>query len=131
MTTLHHVAYSIAPNTLETVFEVFGHLGCTMSYREKGARWCLVEQEGVSIKIQLIETADVPVYDRGVRTNTHIAFISDEPRKVLEIVRTWTHTRGVSFREGGWSERELWFDLPDVFKNFVVEVMHTSVVEGG
>jgi hypothetical protein len=30
---------------------------------------------------------------------------------------------------GGWSEKELWFDLPDVFTNFVIEIMHTSIVE--
>jgi len=30
---------------------------------------------------------------------------------------------------GQWSERELWIDLPEVFLDFVIEVMDTSVLD--
>jgi len=55
--------------------------------------------------------------------------LSDTPKEDIDEVRLWAEKKGVEFVQGGWSDKELWFDLPEVFTNFVIEVMHTSVVE--
>ena len=127
-TKLHHFAYNIKPNSLELVLEVLGKLGCTLSYREKDARWCMVEQKLIPIDIQIIETGDqsIPIKKK---INTHIAFLSANPKKDIEKIRKWAENKNIKFRQGGWSDKESWFDLPDIFINFVIEIMHTSVVE--
>ena len=125
---LHHFAYNIKPNKLELVLELLEKLGCTLSYREENARWCMVEQKPIPIDIQIIETADqqVPIEKK---TSTHIAFLSDTPKEDIEEIKQWLDKKGVNFKQGGWSDKELWFDLPDIFINFVIEIMHTSVAE--
>ncbi|MEA3429954.1 MAG: hypothetical protein U9R08_01640 [Nanoarchaeota archaeon] len=125
---LHHFAYNITPNSLELVLELLDRLGCTLVYREGSARWCMVQQKPISIDIQIIETKDKPVLIEK-KINTHIAFLSDTPKADIEEIKQWSNDKGVKFRQGGWSDKELWFDLPDAFVNFVIEIMHTSVVE--
>jgi len=76
--TLHHFAYNLRPNTLEFAIELFKKLGCTLSYRQKDARWCLIEQKPKPIDIQLIKTKDKTISTK-IKVNTHIAFLSDSP----------------------------------------------------
>lgn len=125
---LHHFAYNTRPNSLELVLELLEKLGCTIAYREKQARWCMIEQKPTPINIQMIETKDQPVPIEK-KVNTHIAFLSDSPKKDIEEIKQWLEAKNVNFRQGGWSDKELWFDLPDVFINFVIEIMHTSIIE--
>ena len=125
---LHHFAYNIRPDSLEFVIELFEKLGCTLGYREENARWCMIIQKPIPVTIQLIETKDQPIsIERKI--NTHIAFLSETPKEKIEEIKQWLEKRDIDFRQGGWSDKELWFDLPDVFINFVIEVMHTSIVE--
>ena len=124
---LHHFAYNILPNTLENVLELFEKLGCSLDYREEGARWCMINQKPIPINIQIIETNDNPVPIEK-KINTHIAFLSDTPKEDIEEIKKWAEGKGIEFRQGGWSDKELWFDFPKVFINFVVEIMHTSIV---
>jgi hypothetical protein len=44
-------------------------------------------------------------------------------------VKKWAESKNIRFREGGWSEIERYFDLPDLFINSVIEIMHNSVDE--
>jgi hypothetical protein len=125
---LHHFAYNVTPNKLELVLEFLKKLGCTLAYREKNARWCLIKQKPIPINIQIIETKDKPIPIKK-KINTHIAFLSDNPKKDIEVIKKWSKIKGIKFRQGGWSNRELWFDLPEIFINFVIEIMHTSIVE--
>ena len=125
---LHHFAYNITPNSLELVLELLEKLGCTLAFREENARWCMIQQKPIPIDIQMIETKDKPIPIEK-KTNTHIAFLSDTPKEDIEEIKRWLEDRGVKFRQGGWSDKELWFDLPDVFVNFVIEIIHTSIIE--
>ena len=125
---LHHFAYNITPNNLELVIELFEELGCELAYKEKNARWCMIAQKSIPIDIQIIETKDSPTPIKK-KVNTHVAFLSDRPKEDVEKIKQWAKNKDVKFKQGGWSDKELWFDLPDLFVNFVIEIMHTSVVK--
>jgi len=125
---LHHFAYNIRPDSLELVLELLEKLGCTLTYRKGSERWCIMQQKPIPIGIQLIETKDKPIPTEK-KINTHIAFLSDTPKEDIEEIKKWCEEKDIEFKQGGWSDKELWFDLPDVFVNFVVEIMHTSVVD--
>ena len=125
---LHHVSYNIAPNSLESVLELLKKLGCSLTHREKNARWCMIQQTPNPINIQIIETKDQPIPIEK-KTNTHIAFLSDTPKEDIKKIKQWSKENNINFRQGGWSDKELWFDLPNVFINFVIEIMHTSIAE--
>ncbi|MFC1644714.1 hypothetical protein ACFL08_01655 [Patescibacteria group bacterium] len=127
-TTLHHFAYTITPGSLELVLELFEKMGCELAYREGDARWCLIWQKKIPIDIQIIETED-EVAPTEIKTSTHIAFVSEDPRGDIDEIEAWTRENEVGFIRGGWSEKELWFDLPDIFGNFVVEIMKPPVAE--
>jgi hypothetical protein len=88
----------------------------------------MFEQQPTPIDIQIIEIHD-PIVPLKRKINTHIGFISDTPKEDIQEIKKWCKTQKIRCRDGGWSEKELWFDLPDIFCNFVIEIMHTSVVE--
>lgn len=123
-TTLHHFAYNISPNSLELVMKLFEKLGLVMCYRDGDARWCILEQAEIPVSMQVIETDDQIIEPIEKKMNTHVAFFSDSPAKDVDEIEKWCNEQGIKFRRGGWSEKELWFDLPDIFVNFVVEVMN-------
>ncbi|MCK4592390.1 hypothetical protein KAT63_03045 [Candidatus Parcubacteria bacterium] len=125
---LHHFAYNIAPNSLELVLELLEKLGCTLVYREENARWCMIQQKPIPINIQMIETKDKPISIEK-KINTHVAFLSDTPKEDIEEIKQWSEDKSIKFRQDGWSNKELWFDLPDVFVNFVIEIIHTSIIK--
>ena len=126
--TLHHFAYNIKPNSLELIIELFKIFNCTISYRRKNERWCMIEQKHIPIDIQIIETKDKEI-PLEKKINTHIAFLSETPKNDIYEIEQWCKNKNLKFKQGQWSEKELWFDLPDIFTNFVIELMHTSVVK--
>jgi len=87
----------------------------------------MVKQKPISLTIQIIETKDRPISIKQ-KVNTHIAFLSNTPKKDIEEIKRWAGNKNIKFRHGGWSDKELWFDLPGLFTNFVIEIMHTSIV---
>lgn len=125
---LHHCAKRIAPKSLEFVMELFAKLDCKESYWEKGARWAMVEQEGKNVIMQFIETDQKP-QSTEAKKNSHIAFLSDNPEEAISTIKTWIESKGVKFQSGAWSNKEFYFDCPEIFVDFVIEIMHTSVVE--
>jgi hypothetical protein len=44
-------------------------------------------------------------------------------------MKIWVESKGKQFESGSWSDREFYFDCPEVFVDFVVEIMHTSIIE--
>jgi len=66
---------------------------------------------------------------RVKKISTHIVFLSDNLKLVIQELSEWATKKGIIFRKGAWSEQEFWFDLPIIFTNFVIEIMSTSVVE--
>ena len=125
---LHHAAKRITPNSLEQVLEVFGLLGCKMMFRPDGARWAMIGQDGIPFDIQLVEVAETPIRS-DTRVSSHIAFISESPLTQVARVEKWAYERNVQFEKGSWNKNELWFDLPNLFVDFVIEIMHVGVTE--
>lgn len=128
-TTLHHCAYNITPNSLELVLELFEKMGCSLAYQEEDTTWCMIEQKSLPVKIQIIEVQQIPISDIHKKKSTHIGFLSETPEADILGLEKWAENKGIHSRNGSWSKRELWFDLPEIFVNFVVEIMHTSIVE--
>ena len=125
---LHHYAQNISKGTLEDVLEMYAILGCEIVYRpNNGYKWAMVAQQPLRFAIQIVEVDEKPIADIELKRKVHVAFLSDNPQEVINKVEAWAQTISINFRQGGWSERERYFDLPDIFVNFVVEVMHTSI----
>lgn len=124
---LHHCAKRIAPQSLEFVMELFKELGCKESYWEEGARWAMIEQEGTNFDIQFIETAQKP-QSMEEKRNSHIAFISANPKNEINRIESWIKAQDYKFKSGSWSEQEHYFDCPDVFIDFVIEIMDESIL---
>lgn len=125
---LHHHSQQIVPGSLDDVIEMYEQLGCKVAYRPPGdMKWVMVGQEQLQLWIQVVEYDDQPITDIELKRRTHVAFISDDPQGLINKIQQWAQSKNIAFREGGWSDIERYFDLPDIFINFVVEVMHTSI----
>jgi hypothetical protein len=128
---LHHYCQNITKGHLGDIVEMYKLLGFDVVYTPPPSKypWIMVGQPTPRFAIQITEVDDKPIEDLEKKRQTHIAFISDNPKELIKKIETWTKEKGLTFREGGWSEIERYFDLPDIFVNFVVEVMHTSIEE--
>ncbi len=125
---LHHYCQNIVKGRLADVVEMYKLLDFDVVYDPgPDAGWKMVGQKQLRFAIQIAEVDDSPITDIDTKKQTHIAFISDDPAQVIVKIETWAKTKGFAFREGGWSKIERYFDLPDIFVNFVVEVMHSSI----
>jgi hypothetical protein len=125
---IHHYCQNVSQGTLESVVEMYELFNCRVVYRpDAKEKWAMVGQDQLRFAIQIAEVSDKPVQDIDKKRQVHIAFISDNPQEIIDKVKVWALGKGIKFREGGWSSIERYFDLPDVFVNFVIEVMHTSI----
>ena len=125
---LHHYCQDIAIGHLADAVDMYKLLGFDIVYKPPGdERWIMVGQKQLRFAIQIAEVDDDSIDDIDTKRQTHIAFISENPADVIQVIKTWAKNKGFKFRQGQWSDIELFFDLPDIFINFVVEVMHTSI----
>ncbi len=126
---LHHYCQNIKKGYLDDVAEMYKLLGFDVVYTPSEGDWIMMGQSQLRFAIQITQVDDIPIQDIEIKKRTHIAFLSDNPQEVLDKVKAWADGKGIKYRDSGWSEIERWFDLPDIFTNFVVEVMHTSIEE--
>lgn len=124
---LHHFSKSIARNSLEFVLELFSKLGCETCFVSSGKTWAVVKQKGQNAAIQLIETRRKPLAS-SEKTNSHIAFLAENPGKEMNRMRKFVLSKKRKFVQGSWSEKELYFDCPNDFVDFVIEILHSSAV---
>ena len=125
---LHHYAQKITKGSLDTVLEMYEELDCNIKYRpDNKFCWAMVGQDGLHFIIQVVEYDEEPISDVSIKRGSHVVFLSDDPQDLVNKVKDWADRKGIKFIQGGWSKKELYFDLSDIFVNFVVEVMHTSI----
>lgn len=128
---IHHSSQSISVGSLEVALEMYTSiLDCEVIFRpENGHKWAMVAQKQTNFSIQVIEVEEKPIKNLEIKKHTHIAFISDNPSGVISKAKKWAKNKGCKFTSGGWTDKELFFDLPSIFINSVIEVMHTSITE--
>lgn len=124
---LHHYCQNITRGYLNDVVEMYSLLDLKVVYIPENKDWIMVAQEPLRFAIQITQVNDIPISDVELKKRTHIAFLSDNPQAVIDKIDAWAKSKNIKFRHGGWSDIERYFDLPDIFTNFVVEVMHTSI----
>ena len=88
----------------------------------------MIEQEGKDMIVQFIQTDQKPQCTE-VKRDSHIAFLSDNPKESIANLQEWISSKGIKFEDGSWSDKEFYFDCPEIFVDFVIEIMHTSIVE--
>ena len=124
---LHHYCQNITRGYLKDMVEMYELLNLKVVYTPPTKDWIMVGQEQLRFAIQITQVDSQPVEDIEIKNRTHIAFLSDDPQKAIELIENWAKTKNIKFRQGGWSSIERYFDLPEIFNNFVVEIMHTSI----
>lgn len=125
---LHHYAIRIRPKTLASAIKIFEHLWCSISYRPPNTNtWAMVKYPDIDTRIQLIETDSI-VEETEKKRNSHIAFISKDPKKELERIKRIIESIWLKYTQWGRSDKEFYFDCPDIFIDFVIEIMNTSVL---
>ncbi len=128
---LHHYCQNITKGHLADIVGMYKLLGLDVVYTPPLSKfpWIMVGQPQLRFAIQITEVTDAPIADLDKKRQSHVAFISNNPQEVIDKIKVWAEGKGFKFRDGGWSKIERYFDLPDIFVNFVVEVMHTSIEE--
>ena len=125
---LHHFCQNITSGHLADMVEMYRILECEVVYIPPDNKtWLMVGQRPLNFAIQIAEVSDIPIEDINKKVQTHVAFISENPKETIQKIKSWAENEGFKFIEGKWSDIELYFDLPEIFVNFVVEVMHTSI----
>lgn len=124
---LHHYCQNIKEGYIDDVVEMYKILGLKITYIPPTKDWIMIGQNGLKFAIQVAQANDFSVEDIDVKSRNHIGFISENPQKIINKIKKWADNKGFRFRAGEWSDIEKFFDLPDIFIDFVVEVMHTSI----
>lgn len=125
---LHHYALRIRPMMLDSAIKVFEYLWFTVSYRPSNSNtWAMIKYAGADTRIQFIET-DSFTEETEKKRNSHIAFISQNPEKELEKIKKTIESMWLQYIQWSRSDKEFYFDCPDIFIDFVIEIMNTSVL---
>lgn len=129
MMQLHHFSHQVAEDSKELVVELFtSKLGFREVFRIGSS--VFLRQGNASVDIQFVGSSAVTAQTN--KTASQIAFISDTPREDIQALQTWFHERGHECVTGDYDsddpEKQLWFDVPGVFLDFVIEVLQTQLL---
>lgn len=128
MMQLHHSAHQVAAGSKDLVTELFtSKLGFREVFRNELA--VLLRQDQKNVDIQFIAKFPGPGVEREEKILSHIGFTSDSPIEDLKELQEWFRERGHESEIGQYyddTDMDLWFDVPGVFLDFVIEVVHTQ-----
>ncbi len=127
-TQIHHNAFRIAKGKLGMVKELFSKLGMTVSYEPFDDEWALFKQEGNDVRIQVIEVSKEAKYFEG-KEESHIGFISKNPVSDIAEIEKFAKENELVFVKGSWSDQEHWFDMSELFVDFVIEIMDKKILD--
>lgn len=124
----NHAAGQISIDRMDDAVALFTeHLGFGEVFRmdrpesAEPFRMSILRQPGTNVDVQL--TGMMPVEPQGRKTMSQLGFVSDDARADIESVRRWCDERGLRTVVGEFGPGFLWIDLPDVFMDFILEVM--------
>lgn len=127
----HHCSKRINKDNFDLAIKLFQKLGFVLE-----DKW--VEPDNVisailnfpskSISLQLLSSEDpsIPTYNKK---DSHVCLITNNPKKELLGIKSWASKHHLKYIENSFSDKEFYFDLPELFIDFVIEIMHRSVVE--
>ena len=124
---LHHYCQNIKEGHLNDVVEMYKLLGFRITYISPEKDWVLIGQYDSKFRIQIAQVNDLPLKNINLKNRNHVGFISENPKKIINKIKAWADNKGFDFKQGQWSDLEMFFDLPDIFIDFVVEVMDSSI----
>lgn len=81
---------------------------------------------GTNVDVQL--TGMAPIAPQGRKHLSQLGFVSDDAEGDRAGMREWCTSRGLRVVEGEYGPGFLWIDLPDVFMDFVFEIMDRSAL---
>jgi len=122
---LHHCAFKITLGKSILMQEFCEYLSAKLSWEGKDQGREIAMRFGNNMLIQFSEIDEKPIKTKN-KKETHISFSSREPKKDIKKIENWFSQHNIKTITGQWSETELWIDCPDVFINFVIEVLKTD-----
>ena len=131
MMRLHHSAHQVAEGTKDLISELFtSKLGFQVVFENDFT--VLLRQNDLPVDIQFIGKSPGPSVPQEIKIGSQIAFLSPSPMEDLESIQLWFRERGLESQIGQYyddSDWDLWFDVPSVFLDFVIEVIHPQFLE--
>jgi len=119
---LHHCAYTITKGYSSVIQEFFEYLGAKLIWEGEDQGREITMQFDNGFSIQFSEIDEKPM-ELNNKQETHLAFSSDKPEEEIVRMSEWFKEKGVKINTGKWGDDERWIDCPDIFLNFVIEVL--------
>jgi len=119
---LHHCAYTITKGYSTVIQEFCEYLGAKLTWEGKDQGREIIMQFGDGFSIQFSEINEKPTQSSN-KQETHLAFKSDKPEEEVSRIGEWFNEKGINTKTGKWSDDALWIDCPDIFLNFVIEIL--------
>ena len=131
MMRLHHSAHQIAEGTKDLVAELFMN---QLEFQKvfQNELTVLLRQRDIPFDIQFIGKSPGPSVPQDIKIGSQIAFLSDSPTQDLAALQKWFQEKGLESEIGQYydeNDMDLWFDVPGVFLDFVIEVIHPQFLE--
>lgn len=105
--------------------ELFESLNAKLIWEGKDQGREIVMEFENNFKFQFSETYSSPI-DSINKQETHIAFHSLNPLDDLLRIKRWFNERNCRTKTGSWSKNTHWIDCPEVFINFVIEILDVN-----
>jgi hypothetical protein len=105
-------------------FEEVLHMDGTMA--DGDFTMSVLRAPGKNVDVQLTGMAPIP--PQGRKHLSQFGFVSDDAEGDRAAVRDWSTSRGLQVVEGEYGPGFLWIDLPDVFMDFVFEIIDRSAL---
>ena len=123
---IEHMTDAVALFVEHLGFEEVLHMDGTMA--DGDFTMSVLRAPGTNVDIQL--TGMTPIEPQGRKHLSQFGFVSDDAEGDRAAMREWSTSRGLQVVEGEYGPGFLWIDLPDVFMDFVFEIMDRSALLG-
>jgi hypothetical protein len=121
---IEHMSDAVALFVEHLGFEEILHMDGTMG--DGNFTMSVLRAPGTNVDVQL--TGMPPISPQGRKHLSQFGFVSDDAEADRAALREWCTSRDLRAIEGEYGPGFLWIDLPDVFMDFVVEIMDRSAL---
>ena len=123
---IDHMADAVALFVEHLGFDEILHMDGTMA--DGDFSMSVLRAPGANVDVQL--TGMAPIHPQGRKHLSQFGFVSDDAEGDRNALREWCAARDLRVLEGEYGPGFLWIDLPDVFMDFVFEIMDRSALLG-